>query len=278
MNPRRFYLSYSGRECYNSCPKKYKFRYIDKISCQSDPRNSFLGSAIGTIFEWFYRDKIWNKKDPKSSAISLIDPAIKKISKDSNFDVTHDRSFYNSLLDDLKFLIPPAIDNIRKHRLLSSNTTVEHKLDVVYKGEEHEFIIGGRADFVHSFTREDVWIVDGKATKKKSADYDQLVWYSIQHYLKYGVLPKRIGFFFYKFPDNPMKWVVLDESLLKSSLKNTEEAVRKINLGLFKASTSGHCYLCDYKNSCEEGSEYIADKKKSNFIDVEDSIFHIDTI
>ena len=54
--------SYSKINTFNSCPLKYKFIYIDKISKKDESIEAFLGKVVHECMEWIYKSKITNKR------------------------------------------------------------------------------------------------------------------------------------------------------------------------------------------------------------------------
>jgi len=274
------YLSYSGRKTYLSCPKKYKFIYIDEVEIKKDPSTSFYGSIIGTLFEWFYERNVWKDNDPIKTLRNLIHSATDTVLKKEEYERDEDPTYIKTVEDDVYNDIPGGIETIRFHRLLSPNSQTELNLNVTYKHPDHDLVlrIGGRSDFVHYFDESDVWILDGKGSRhrEKFADPEQLIWYAVQHYIKYHIAPTRLGFIFWRFPDNPIQWVDYDESSMRSSLNVTFDVAKKITLKVFNPKTSKECYGCSFVNMCEDGREFVSEMKRSNRIT--DSIFDLDEL
>jgi len=167
---------------------------------------------------------------------------------------------------DMLLYIPPGVETIRKLGLLTVNSRAEVDLTVLYGNDKYGMSIklGGRADFIHSPDMRDVSIVDGKASKhrEKYVDAEQLIWYAVQHYIKYRVAPTKIGFLFWSFPDDPIKWVAYDSQAMRASVDQTFDVAKKIQLKSFDATPSGECHRCSYKDKCEEGRKHIAHRRK----------------
>lgn len=275
------YLSYSGFNTYKICPLMYEFRYIKKEPVVRDPRSAMFGSVIGKVLEWFYNDKIWSERDPISSAMGRIDEAIDLIFLGEKFDRFSDPAFVNILRMDVMTYLPRAIETIKSNQLLTTNSHAENDLTVVYGNEKYGMTLklGGRADFCHSKDRLDVWILDGKGSKyrEKYVDSDQLIWYAVQHYIKYHVAPTRLGFIFWKFPDDPIKWIDYDESHMRILLDNVFGVAKKITLKVFNSTPSGGCHRCDYREKCEDGRKYIAHRRVETGGRIVDSIFDIES-
>lgn len=274
------YLSYSGRKIYLSCPKKYKYIYVDGIKVKKDPSTAFYGSIIGTLFEWFYSKNIWKSASPVSTLRGLISEATDKVLKDEKYDRSRDPTYISSVEADVYEDIPGGINTIRSNKLLSPNSQAELNLNVTYKHPDHDLVlrIGGRSDFVHYFDKNDVWILDGKGSRhrEKYLDSEQLIWYAVQHYIKYHIAPSRLGFIFWRFPENPIQWIDYDESSIRSSLNVTFDVAKKITLKVFNPRVSKECYGCSFNDRCEEGREFVSEMKRSNR--VTESIFDLDEL
>lgn len=280
------YLSYTGRDSYDSCPKQYEHRYIVKTKIERDARDSLFGSVIGKLFEWFYERKIWMDPDPRQALYNLVDDAVEVVTKDSRESehqlsvVSNYGTDFSFIRDDLQQAIPGMLDTIRKYEFLTPYSRAEVDLSVIYSSEKFNLTmkLGGRADFIHSKDQRDIWILDGKGSKhrEKYADPEQLIWYATQHYIKHHVAPTRLGFIFYKFPEDPVSWISYDEDALRLSLTKTFNIGKKIQLKMFDPAPSDECKLCDYKGVCPEGTKYLSAKKIDDR--VVDSMFDIELL
>lgn len=272
------YLSYSGRKAYLICPKRYKLRYIDGILIPSDPENTIFGATIGKIFEWFYNNRLW-LSDAHAAVISAIEPAIEDITSDKKFDPMSHPDFMRELRADLHEFVPAGLETIRKHGLLSINSRAEVKLHVTHYNPKFGLTLrlGGYADFVH-IDGEQVWILDGKGSKwrEQYIDIEQVIWYAVQFYLKFHIAPTRLGFIHWRFPEDPVQWVMYDEQSIRNSLNETFQVARNIKSGLFDAKTSGECRLCSHKDDCKEGKQYLATRRVEANGRIKNSIFGIE--
>jgi CRISPR/Cas system-associated exonuclease Cas4 (RecB family) len=264
------YISYSSFKCYNTCPKKYWFSYISKPIIDRDPRNALFGLAIGRIFEIFYNENLWKREDCDVYVLNLIDTCIGYACSEKRFDVSSDQSFLDQIKSDLLCFVPKSMSVIRKHKLLSMNSHSEVKLNVDYSYNNTKIKLGGRADFIH-YIEDQVWIIDGKGSKYREqyTDTDQLVWYAIQHYLKYQKAPARLGFWYYRFYDDPIQWVQYDADSMRSLLSKAMNTISNINSGKFVASTSFNCEMCDYKKICDDGKKFLSFESKQSSLDME---------
>ena len=274
------YLSYSGRKTYLSCPQKYYFRYVKKQEAVDDPRKALFGMAMGKLFEWFYNKKLWAIKNPEEECLRASDQAIDDVCDEKRFDRSLHRDFMADLHRDVREFIPSTIKAIREHKLLNVSSRSEVDLTVDYSSKKHGMTlrIGGRSDFVHG--PKPVWIVDGKGSvhREKYVDSEQLIWYALQHYLKYHVAPERLGFLHYRFPKDPVQWIAYDEQAMRANLAKTFEVVVKIRNGEFSAIPSGECHRCDFRTVCQDGNVYLASRRVASGGRVEKSIFDLEDV
>lgn len=274
------YLSYTGRKTYLSCPYKYWFRYVKKQEAMDDPRKALFGMAMGKVFEWFYNKKFWADSNPENKCLEAADLAIDDVCDEKRFDTSINHEFVAELRGDLRKLIPSIVKTIREHRLLNSGSRSEVDLTVVHTSKQHGLTlkIGGRSDFVHGPIP--VWIVDGKGSvhREKYVDAEQLIWYAVQHYLKYHVAPDRLGFLHYRFPDDPIQWIVYDEKAMRSNLKKTFDTAILIKNEAFDAKPSGECHRCEFHMFCQDGTKYLASRRVANGGRVESSIFDLESV
>lgn len=275
------YLSYSGRKSYKTCPKQYEHRYVLKTVAVDDPRSSLFGSIIGKLFEWFYEKKFWAAPDPTKACLDAVEDAIDLVYGEENFTRAQDPGFTNLLRQELLTYVPAGVDTIRKHGFLSVSSRAEEDLSVVYTSQKHDLSLkmGGRCDFVHGRDKLDIWILDGKGSKhrEKYVDAEQLIWYASQHYLKYHVAPTRLGFIFWKFPQDPVKWIDYTSDDIRKLVQDTFDVAKKIQLKVFGATPSGECHRCDYRESCDDGKKYLAKRRVENGGRIESSIFDLES-
>ena len=255
------YLSYSGFKSYQTCPKKYELCYISKVPYDYDPRASMLGSALGKVLEWFYSKQYWKVSDPLALCNSAVDSALDWTYKKNKFDPQFDSVFCRDLKVKLIDMLPQSIQIIREKKLLTVCSQVEVNLSVTAGHQDYDFLlkIGGRCDFIHGRNPQNVFINDGKSSKWKDkyVDANQLIWYGIQHYIKFHIVPSQLGFIFWAFPDDPIKWIEYDAKSMKSLFDEIFSTYNKIRLKQFEPTPSPECKICNYKSQCKEGIEYL---------------------
>ncbi len=280
------YLSFSGFKTYVICPRKYEFKYIKKTEgIVKDPTSSILGSTIGKIFELFYKKNLWERSDVEKACLDLIEYSIDDSFKNARLKKSDHFSFIQELNSKLLVLIPAGIKIIKENKFLSFNSDAEVDLTSVYRKPGQDLIlkIGGVADFTHIFSKENIIILDGKASKYREQYVDdrQLLLYAFLFYLKYGVIPKKIGYIFWSFPENPVSWIDFDANSFRSLMNEFFEVGKKIHkLKIYNPTPSSNCKLCEFSHLCREGSDHLeimgcGSKTK---IDPSDSMFFLEQV
>jgi len=243
------------------------------------------GDVVGKLFERFYVDRLWTK-DPAGELQALVVPTLKRvianeIRKGGVFDWS-DKAFKNgpySLEEverEVRETIPRGLQAIKHHRLMGLDLQCEMNLEVLLEGHK----IGGRADFVMTRVKPhgDLVIVDGKGSKYRDlyTNHRQLRWYAMQHRLKLGTTPTRLGFLFWRsVPEESMDWTLVEpEALdaLQTSVLATateiSEAEAEIAKGenplrLFPATPGPDCKRCSYFDQCIEGKQAHSKEAKA---------------
>jgi len=272
------YLSYTGRKTYLTCPRKYWYRYVKKQEVPEDPRKAMFGLAMGKVFEWFYNRRFWLEPDPVRKCLEASDTAIDDVCDERRFDWKLHQNFLGELRRDVRKFIPHAVESIRAHKLLTACSRSEVDLSVYYARDGVKMRLGGRADFIHG--PKPLWIVDGKGSvhREKYVDSEQLIWYALLHYIKHHVAPDRLGFLHYRFPDDPMQWIVYDEQAMRSLLDKTFAIAGLILGGAFDPSPSGDCHRCEFRVLCSDGTKHLASRRVASGGRIGTSIFDVEDV
>jgi CRISPR/Cas system-associated exonuclease Cas4 (RecB family) len=161
-------------------------------------------------------------------------------------------------------------------------TMKQHRLLGEYAKAEVELIgwidkwnpVGGRADLI--VRREDTGIslLDGKNSRYKDADPDQLRWYALCFLLAYKVMPDRIGFIWYRYPygkeerdkegnlvygedgepkiEQGVEWIPFTKEDLQGIAARAVEAKRLMKKEIFEANpVPDYCRNCVFESVCE---------------------------
>lgn len=293
------YISFSGFKKHDECELNYFHSYIAKtVPPETPDRIGMLyGSTMGTIFEAFYRDKIWKRPAVEQALKALARPVMTEIIKQEllkggKFDWKKNKTYKtpHDVLNDVIESIPRGLDIIRNHRLLGVDAEAEVKLDQVIDG----FKLAGRADFIMTRTtpHNDLVILDGKGSKHREdhADERQLQWYAMLYQEKYKRLPDKLAFVYWKpireiedyvsAPDVDWRPVVPEaiSELRANALATvrTIEAKRALPMAEQQAAfeakpKASRCRLCSYLPICPSGTS-ITDKERPDFSELGDGV------
>lgn len=301
------YLSYSGFKIATTCLFQYWLVYIYKkaYSYPDDRLGSIYGIVVGKLFEDFYNEKMWRSPGVKQrmearveaevdrALAEALEPSkgrpggvIKWRGEGEDQNPTGLYADKEELMRDIVHGISLGLDAIKRNILIGKDAVSEIKLDATVEGHR----IGGRADFVmtRAKTRDRI-IVDGKGSKRreKYVDPQQLLWYAMLHRIRFGEMPDKTAFLYWKF-EHPvaLDWHEFSNSdadkLLKTILRvvtKIESLARDLDTGeqkplsevrkVFKPkATISNCMFCPYaaEDVCPEGfvkrSEY--ERKKAD--------------
>jgi hypothetical protein len=243
------------------------------------------GDAVGKIFECFYRDELW-RSNVTSKLLALVKPTIDRIlatetRKGGVFDWSDPtlKAGVRSLREvttEVIETIPRGLSSIRHHWLVGLDAQAELSLDTDVDGHR----IAGRADFVMTRARtKDLVIVDGKGSRYRDqyTDHRQLRWYAMLYDLKFGRIPDKVGFLYWRSPpEESMDWSTVTKDQLRDlreavleTLAEIEEGQERIAAGepastvFFPTPTRGGCKLCKFRDQCPEGTKVLSDEFKT---------------
>lgn len=82
------YLSVSQITTYLGCPRKYRFRYVDKLEAERRSSDLAFGSAVHSAIEWWQRERIAGRAPPEEDVMRLFhaDWSSQNAMGDLNFD------------------------------------------------------------------------------------------------------------------------------------------------------------------------------------------------
>lgn len=281
------YISYSGHSNFQSCRKSYYLGYIAKVppAVPDNRVNMLYGDAVGKIFEVFYRDELW-RSNVTAQLLALVKPTLDRIIateirkggvfdwKDPNLKAGS-RSLAQ-VSEEVRATIPRALSSIRHHWLVGLDAQAELSLDIELDGHR----LGGRADFVMTRARtKDLVLVDGKGSRYRDAytDHRQLRWYAMLYELKFGRIPDRLGFLYWRSePAESMDWSTVTPTVLRdlreavlATISEIERDLERVAEGeppfsvFFPTPTAMGCKFCKFRHQCAEGQKVLSDEYKA---------------
>jgi hypothetical protein len=278
------YISYSGRRLYGNCPYAYWHRYVNGTILPGLPDTlaTLYGDAVGNLFGRFYVDEGWRDADATAWLLARVDETVTRTiryrtqDKDGSpkaylgwRDAEHPKALYvdlNELMSDVRATVARGLQIIRHYRLLGKKVRVEHKLDLRLPAAT----LAGRSDFMMHRTRpnNDRVILDGKGSRwrEKYEDPKQLAWYAMLCERRYGYVPDRVGFVFWRYwPPESVDWYEPVKNDLDDLYEATLGVVVEIR-GLLRHLADGEdpdqvfvpkptrqqCQFCDYSFGCKK--------------------------
>ena len=249
--------SYSKINLFNSCPKRYKFYYLDRIIKNDEGIEAFLGKVVHQVLEWIYDLKIKENKSYYS-----LDSILEKY-KDLWSDSWH---------SDIRWLKYSLLKQKSQYWMLGMNlltqyyhkygpdfdqSTIKTEEKIEFNIKEYPFIgIVDRIDEIDS----KLLITDYKTGKKKLSEK------SLKDDLQMGIYHLAIKNHFKNSEDIELSHYYLrtgntvsmrfqskDETQLEN---NIIENIHRINLateqGDFESRESNLCNWCYYWKECDK--------------------------
>lgn len=296
------YLSYSGyknsgHQNAGACQLTYWHSYIGKTppARPDDRLGSIFGTAIGRLFEVFYKDELWRQKGTREVLEGKVEEIVTFVLEDEQKPkrgrpggvllwkkADEERWGYSSpeeIVDDIKTSIPKGLTTIKQNILLARDVRAELKLDSKIEGH----LVGGRADFVMTrVAHKDTVIIDGKGTRRLDrVDPDQLKWYSMLFREQVGRLPDRTAFLYWRFePPVGISWFEFTDFEIDSFKAKVISAIQRIESlqkeapektppaevrDVFKPSANpNNCRFCPYATEalCPEGFAVVRELER----------------
>lgn len=236
-------LSYTDINIYNSCPLKYKFKYILKIPEKVGP-HVHLGSAIHrTLHEAM-------SSVSKGEKLSVDDLKKNFLEKWSGYRI-QDKAWMESL----KNAGLVMLENFAKREKKSRLNIVD--LEKYFTLEYDNFILTGKIDRIDADENGELYIVDYKTGRigipesAKTKTDDQLFIYALACPSLYDKIPAEVAYYY--LGDDRLASFVVSEKDLHKVLEKISGIADKIAKEDFTSTpNSFECGRCSYKNICPD--------------------------
>ncbi len=261
----KIYLTYSRMKDYLECPRRYKFRYVDKEKVTEDLYNACTGTIKQKIVEilynedWLFREKPDVLKDKFRKMIpDLFKDWVAEVVKGGNtVDLSRSGRSSQALIDEITTGVDQIFGIIKKDKLLVSPANLNRsEVDGVYEGKN--YTLKGRIDLVIGDREKAPIIVDGKDTMIEKGigynDPDQLYAYALMNFHQFGSYPSKLGFMMFRF--NTVRWIDASAGL-KEFDEKADKVAERIKQGDYKANVGDACRWCRYKPKCKDHSEWV---------------------
>lgn len=228
-----------------------------------------MGSVLSKVVEVMYNDRLL--ENPKECLSKLTEVAQQEFEK---LEQTHHIMWtYLTREEAMKICLDGVrnfLEIVKEHKMISKSYA-QSELSMTPQINK-SLKVCGIADLVYRDLDGKLWILDGKnaSTPMKYEDEDQLRWYALCFRLEYGIMPDKLGFFYFRYPkSNPPKknpdpsseWTGLVEvSLTEDDIRRLGneaiETYRLIERGVFEANpVPKNCSFCEFENVCEARQE-----------------------
>jgi CRISPR/Cas system-associated exonuclease Cas4 (RecB family) len=262
------WLSYSAYSQYNKCGKQYDYDRVSEVEppTRDSRHNAIVGSVVQSTFEDFYNEKLWEKSSDVADI--LTDRAERHFQDfmDNNYINFNDfTSRYESKADPLQEIydiIPKTIEGIKREKLLGPYARSEKEMKVPF---DDDFLYG-YVDFIIRKPNDEILLLDGKSSRhrEKNVSVEQLYFYTLMFYKEYRTLPDKLGFFYYRFADDPdqtFDWIEVDKYKLMELKNDIKNVLDGIHSKEFEANPDpSHCKWCQWSSICDERQQ----QKKKN--------------
>lgn len=277
-------LSYSQIETFEQCPKKWAFRYIDKIVIEMQNIHLDYGSAVHQGLENAFRDL----RDNHSLSEEDLLQTVNTLSYDYAYGDAKSE-LYKYTIEDMKRLInyQGFYEKIKDKEIVGIEDEFNLKIPAMFGGEDTEINIKGYIDLIYRDDDGKLVVVDHKTSKKKFDKKKRRTNLQIPIYFlaikdKYGEYPKAGIYNFTKLNDyqeslftekvtaeqeelmnkrNPKEIWAKDPT---NTVKDIVHAFKDMNNIKLRetAKPSKLCYWCDYNVICSNANNWKPKEKK----------------
>lgn len=235
-----------------------------------------MGIVLSNAIEHLYNDEMW--RDPKDLVNRLTDMVRREMTfaLGKNYIDWSKSPPKDELLQVCQNGVLGYLRTMKANRLLGPYA----KSEVNLTGWVDKYTpVGGRPDIIIRRDDTGVMILDGKnsMTPGKHTNPDQLRWYALVFYLAYNVMPDRLAFVYFRYPEGtPPKdhpegapWTGLVEvPVTREDIKalgvRANATYHAIAKELFDPSPSpSACLYCDFRTLCDAAHVPTPRKNKS---------------
>ncbi len=261
MSAKRRIQSSSSINLYKQCPRKYYYKYIQKIP-EPPSIHCVRGNIVHSALEHFFNihpDTIKDlEKDLKQKMDSLLDKhwfESKEKLRELKMPMDELNEFYVDSRDMLNNWLKRYLKNLNV--LINQGKSLKESfLELKPKAEEYfideELGVQGYVDAIYILPDNKIKVVDYKTSRKDhiTPEYAlQAGIYAVLIQKIKGELPKVVSFDFLK---GEMKDVIVDEDLVKNTLFEIEqihESTSSDNIVEYSKKPSGLCSWCNERGS-----------------------------
>ena len=304
-------LSWTSLSTYEHCGQQFLWLFgWGMIDCGGGPgmpkprpkkdsrHHAVMGMVVQAAVESLYNDELWH--DPSTLTERMLKVADRewfRQIKDKRNYINYDKAGLTAaeMLEVCRNGVVGYVQTMKAHGLLSLSYA---RAEVPLVGWIDKWNpLGGRADMIIRREQTGITILDGKNSRRKEADADQLRWYALLFRLSFRVMPDRLGFIWYRFPygtpardpdgnllyeedgETPriepgVEWIPFTEDDLRELAQRALDAKKAMRKEIFEANpVPNYCKMCAFEDVC---SARQAQRKKNS--EVRNKNRHIDEI
>lgn len=217
--------SFSKLSLYNQCPRKFKYRYIDKIKVPFVYNEALLkGGAVHSILE----------HHPDESTHKLAN-TYKHIAQRFLKTELANQIFKQPTLREFDFGLSKKLEPTEYN---DSDALFRGSIDCIFKEEDQLVLIDFKT---------------GKLKDEKYQSFDQLMFYSLYFFQKYKELQTIKISYVYVEHENAENYLVLERKYLNNYVKQLIDIIKLAETEEnFNKNITPLCGYCDYKDVCEK--------------------------
>lgn len=245
---------------FQACPLRYKNKVLEgKPTGNRISRYTLAGIVIQQLFEIFFNREIWRNGEEKSTEIleSKLPHFFSETSK--RFKVDWYGAGQDEVFEDCRSMIRPTVALLFREGLTGTFARSEVRISVpILKGK---VLLSGRVDFFFRRDR-DFTVLDGKAVRDPSTlSTDQLAFYALILFRRYGVLPGRTGFLLFR--QERVQWEPVNKEYLLRIVSDIRSLYRNVHMGDMPGNPSSkNCKHCEFNSACIPWVRYRDSRKK----------------
>jgi len=224
--------------------------------------------VVQRVYEDFYNDELWRSgKGTSQKLLDLVPKYFYEFLDEEHVDFNDIKCRYEplELLETCLEIVPKVLEGIKREKLLGPYARSE----VVLRTQlQSSYFLYGIADFLIRKKNDEVLLIDGKSSKhrEKYVDEEQLLFYALAFKLLHNRLPDRLGFYYYRFADDPEKafdWIKPDPESIAKLRNDLVAAFTNIQKKRFKANPEpSHCKWCPWEAVCVERQQQKATRRE----------------
>ncbi len=235
-------LGASRNTTFEQCPRKYKYRYIDKLPQKDWPFHA-LGSFVHRVLE-IWIQSLLVKIEPKMAA-SLAYAAARKEDAGTKIEPA-DLQLAKSLLKDyMKEYLASDIETLSTEKRFSFTL-------------EDDFVVRGIIDRVDRLADDKIEIIDYKPTKSPDRlNAQQLMIYALAAKKEFGEAENVVAsYVLLRHNNRKVSYDFTDSALKEEEQRLLEQGVTIRDETEWTPKPSFLCNYCDYFMQCHEESDF----------------------